>query len=89
VKITHSIFNVNDGVNGNKPHKKKQVSKIASFQQFIPHDFDASDHGTSSFPVSSVHRIGILDIRFFNTDRHAGNLLVRKLGGVGRLGEWS
>ena len=82
MKITPSIFNVNDGVNGNQPHKKKQVSKIASFQQFIPHDF----HGTSSFPVSSVHRIGILDIRILNTDRHAGNLLVRKLGGVGRLG---
>ncbi|KDP31411.1 hypothetical protein JCGZ_11787 [Jatropha curcas] len=87
VKITHSIFNVNDGVNGNKPHKKKQVSKIASFQQFIPHDFDASDHGTSSFPVSAVHRIGILDIRIFNTDRHGGNLLVRKLDGVGRFGQ--
>ena len=87
MKITHSIFNVNDGVNGNKPHKKKQGSKIASFQQFIPHDFDASDHGTSSFPVSSVHRIGILDIRIFNTDRHAGNLLVRKLDGVGRFGQ--
>ncbi|RVW44597.1 Phosphatidylinositol 4-kinase gamma 7 [Vitis vinifera] len=79
VKITHSIFNVNDGVNGNKPHQKEQVSKIASFQQFIPHDFDASDHGTSSFPVAAVHRIGILDIRILNTDRHAGNLLVRKL----------
>ncbi|KAE8023096.1 hypothetical protein FH972_008841 [Carpinus fangiana] len=87
VKITHSIFNVNDGVNGNKPHKKKLVSKIASLQQFIPHDFDASDHGTSSFPVSAVHRIGILDIRIFNTDRHAGNLLVRKLDGVGRFGQ--
>ncbi|EEF47688.1 phosphatidylinositol 4-kinase gamma 5 [Ricinus communis] len=87
VKITHSIFNINDGVNGNKPNKKKQVSKIASFQQFIPHDFDASDHGTSSFPVSAVHRIGILDIRIFNTDRHAGNLLVRKLDRVGRFGQ--
>ncbi|XP_016443011.2 phosphatidylinositol 4-kinase gamma 7 [Nicotiana tabacum] len=88
VKITHSIFNVNDGVNGDKPHsKKKLVSKIASFQQFIPHDFDASDHGTSSFPVAAVHRIGILDIRIFNTDRHAGNLLVRKLDGVGRFGQ--
>ncbi|KAH7516150.1 phosphatidylinositol 4-kinase gamma 5 [Ziziphus jujuba] len=87
VKITHSIFNVNDGVNGNKPHKKQLVSKIASFQQFIHHDFDASDHGTSSFPVSAVHRIGILDIRIFNTDRHAGNLLVRKLDGVGRFGQ--
>ncbi|KAG8366498.1 hypothetical protein BUALT_Bualt17G0086300 [Buddleja alternifolia] len=87
VKITHSIFNINDGVNGNKPQNKKLVSKIASFQQFIQHDFDASDHGTSSFPVSAVHRIGILDIRILNTDRHAGNLLVRKLDGVGRFGQ--
>lgn len=87
VKITHSIFNVNDGVGGNKPPNKKVVSKIASFQQFIPHDFDASDHGTSSFPVSAVHRIGILDIRILNTDRHAGNLLVRKLDGVGQFGQ--
>ncbi|KGN47773.1 phosphatidylinositol 4-kinase gamma 7 [Cucumis sativus] len=88
VKITHSIFNVNDGVNGNMPpSKKKLISKIASFQEFIPHDFDASDHGTSSFPVVAVHRIGILDIRVFNTDRHAGNLLVRKLDGVGRFGQ--
>ncbi|XP_022732862.1 phosphatidylinositol 4-kinase gamma 7-like [Durio zibethinus] len=87
VKITHSVFNVNDGVNGHKPHGKNLVSKIASFQQFIPHDFDASDHGTSSFPVSAVHRIGILDVRIFNTDRHAGNLLVQKLDGIGRFGQ--
>lgn len=87
VKITHSIFKINDGVNPDKPNKKKIVSKIASFQQFIPHDFDASDHGTSSFPVSAVHRIGILDIRIFNTDRHAGNLLVRELDSMGRFGQ--
>lgn len=87
VKITHSVFNVNDGVNGNNFWRKRLVSKIASFQQFIPHDFDASDHGTSSFPVASVHRIGILDIRILNTDRHAGNLLVRKLDGIGSLGQ--
>ncbi|XP_022759912.1 phosphatidylinositol 4-kinase gamma 5-like [Durio zibethinus] len=87
VKVTHSIFNVNDGVNGNKQQEQKEVSKIASLQQFIPHDFDASDHGTSSFPVSSVHRIGILDIRILNTDRHAGNLLVRKIDGDGGLSQ--
>lgn len=87
VKITHSIFNVNDGVSGKKYQTMMQVSKIASFQQFIPHDFDASDHGTSSFPVSSVHRIGILDVRILNTDRHAGNLLVKKLDQVGRFGQ--
>ncbi|XP_022769529.1 phosphatidylinositol 4-kinase gamma 7-like [Durio zibethinus] len=87
VKVTHSVFNVNDGVNGNKLQNKTKVSKIASLQQFIPHDFDASDHGTSSFPVDAIHRIGILDIRILNTDRHAGNLLVRKLGGVGGFGQ--
>ncbi|KAL2896075.1 Phosphatidylinositol 4-kinase gamma 6 [Bienertia sinuspersici] len=89
VKVTHPIFNVNnDAVNGNNGHQQReQINKIASFQQFIPHDCDASDHGTSSFPVSAVHRIGILDIRILNIDRHAGNLLVRKLddGGVNRF----
>ncbi|XP_027346211.1 phosphatidylinositol 4-kinase gamma 7-like isoform X2 [Abrus precatorius] len=85
VKITHSIFNVNDGVNRKNTQRKKLVSKIASLQEFIPHDFEASDHGTSSFPVTAVHRIGILDVRILNTDRHAGNLLVRKLGAFGQV----
>ncbi|CAI9096402.1 OLC1v1032545C1 [Oldenlandia corymbosa var. corymbosa] len=87
VKVTHSIFNVNDGVGGGQPQNKKLVSKIASFQQFIPHDFDASDYGTSSFPVAAVHRIGILDVRILNTDRHAGNLLVRKHNGAGNFSQ--
>ncbi|XP_074557329.1 phosphatidylinositol 4-kinase gamma 7-like [Curcuma longa] len=90
VKITHSVFHVNNEMNNsnwNGVRKQRVISKIASFQQFIPHDFDASDHGTSSFPVAAIHRIGILDIRIFNTDRHAGNLLVRKIeNGVGRFG---
>ena len=38
----------------------KQVNQIASLQQFIPHDFDADDHGISSFTVSAAHRIGTL-----------------------------
>ncbi|KAM5581109.1 phosphatidylinositol 4-kinase gamma 5 [Rosa sericea] len=87
VKITHSVFNVNDGVKGNVHQNRKQASKIASLQQFIPHDFDASDYGTSSFPVAAVHRIGILDVRILNTDRHGGNLLVRKLDDAGRFGQ--
>ncbi|XP_042375045.1 phosphatidylinositol 4-kinase gamma 6-like [Zingiber officinale] len=92
VKITHSVFNVNEGINyrtsGKATERKpRAVSKIASFQQFIKHDFDASDHGTSSFSVAAVHRIGILDIRIFNTDRHAGNLLVKKWqSATGRFG---
>ncbi|KAJ9693131.1 hypothetical protein PVL29_012042 [Vitis rotundifolia] len=67
VKITHLVFNVNDG--------------------FMPHDFDVGDHGTSSFLVAAVHRIRILDVRIFNIDRHARNLLVRKLDGVGTFGQ--
>ncbi|XP_039022569.1 phosphatidylinositol 4-kinase gamma 7-like [Hibiscus syriacus] len=87
VKVTHSVFNVNDVMNGNKFQNAKKVSKIASLQQFIAHDYDASDHGSSSFPVDAIHRIGILDVRILNTDRHGGNLLVRKLGGVGGFGK--
>ncbi|CAN0876144.1 Phosphatidylinositol 4-kinase gamma 7 [Linum grandiflorum] len=85
VKVTHSIFNINDRMDKGK--QVKHVSKIASLQQYIPHDFDASDYGTCSFPVGAVHRIGILDVRILNTDRHAGNLLVRKLDGIGRFGQ--
>lgn len=78
VKMEHPIFNVNDVLSGSK-------RKIASLQQFIPHYSDASDYGPSSFPVADVHRIGILDVRIFNTDRHGGNILVKKLDGVGRF----
>ncbi|ONK63670.1 uncharacterized protein A4U43_C07F17680 [Asparagus officinalis] len=52
--------------------------KIASIQRFVPHNFDAGDLGPSRFSVTSVHRIGILDVRLLNIDRHAGNILVRK-----------
>eukprot|EP00252_Welwitschia_mirabilis_P004228 TRINITY_DN1449_c0_g1_i1.p1 TRINITY_DN1449_c0_g1~~TRINITY_DN1449_c0_g1_i1.p1 ORF type:complete len:657 (-),score=112.61 TRINITY_DN1449_c0_g1_i1:331-2301(-) len=84
VKISHSIFNVNSPVMAPTPKildagaQNQPVSKIASFQQFVTHDFDASDHGTSSYSVSAVHRIGILDVRILNTDRHGGNILVKR-----------
>eukprot|EP00252_Welwitschia_mirabilis_P027043 TRINITY_DN911_c0_g1_i1.p1 TRINITY_DN911_c0_g1~~TRINITY_DN911_c0_g1_i1.p1 ORF type:complete len:722 (-),score=149.56 TRINITY_DN911_c0_g1_i1:317-2482(-) len=85
VKISHSVFNVNsDVVSVTKPpiapNPHQPVSKIASLQRFVFHDFDASDHGTSSFSVSAVHRIGILDVRILNTDRHGGNILVKTPG---------
>ncbi|RZR98300.1 hypothetical protein BHM03_00027640 [Ensete ventricosum] len=92
IKITHSVFHVNEGIDCNGSIKSyctktNVASKIASLQQYISHDFDASDHGTSSFSVAAVHKIGILDVRIFNTDRHAGNLLVRKIdGGDGKFG---
>ncbi|KAI5427470.1 hypothetical protein KIW84_032760 [Lathyrus oleraceus] len=45
---------------------------------FSGHGFDAGELGPSFFSVDSVHKIGILDIRLMNLDRHAGNMLVMK-----------
>jgi len=56
--------------------------KIGSFQEYKDHDFDAQDISpakASKFSVREVHKIAILDIRLFNTDRHGGNILVRKV----------
>jgi len=56
--------------------------KIGSFQEFKEHDFDAEDISPSragKFPVNEVHKIALLDIRLFNTDRHGGNILIRKI----------
>lgn len=75
--------------------------KLGSLQEFVHHECDTSEMGPSRFSARDVHRIGILDIRLFNTDRHAGNMLVRVIkpgagaggvassgttGGAGRMG---
>ncbi|KAL4179123.1 hypothetical protein AMTRI_Chr13g118460 [Amborella trichopoda] len=70
IKITHPVFHVRD-------RKPRTISKIASFQQFVAHEYNASDLGSSKFSVSAVHRIGILDVRILNADRHSGNILVK------------
>lgn len=49
--------------------------KLASLQEFISHECDTTEMGCGKFSTGDVHRIGILDIRLFNTDRHAGNML--------------
>ncbi|KAL0380669.1 UNVERIFIED_CONTAM: Phosphatidylinositol 4-kinase gamma 5 [Sesamum angustifolium] len=59
VKITHSIFNINDGVNGNNLRRSSLSARL---------------HPSNN-------------IRILNTDRHAGNLLVRKLDDAGRFGQ--
>lgn len=53
-----------------------QMLKLGSLQEFIYHIADTSEFGASRFRTRDVHAIGILDIRLFNTDRHAGNILV-------------
>ncbi|WOG99957.1 hypothetical protein DCAR_0519313 [Daucus carota subsp. sativus] len=73
VKIAHVKFHVNNSESA----VAAPPCKIASLQRFVAHDSDAGDLGPSGFSVSSVHRIGILDVRILNLDRHSGNLLVK------------
>ncbi|KAL3841133.1 hypothetical protein ACJIZ3_025724 [Penstemon smallii] len=75
VKFSHIKFNLNSSESDLNSYPS---SKIASLQRFVNHDSDAGDLGPSSFSVTSVHHIGILDIRLMNLDRHAGNILVRQ-----------
>lgn len=71
VKLCNAAFSHRD-------HDAPQTPKLASLQRFVGHGFDAGELGPSFFSVDSVHKIGILDIRLLNLDRHAGNMLVMK-----------
>lgn len=72
VTMSHPAFHHASGVEGESP-----PTKLGSLQEFVPHECDTSEMGSSRFSTRDVHRIGILDIRLMNTDRHAGNMLVR------------
>jgi len=55
--------------------------KLGSLQEYIDHDGDTEDIGTSQaakFPVDEVHKIAVLDVRLCNADRHSGNILFRE-----------
>ncbi|KDD72021.1 phosphatidylinositol 3- and 4-kinase, partial [Helicosporidium sp. ATCC 50920] len=74
VEISHAAFHqAGEREDGPPPRK------LGSLQEFVAHDGDASELGSSRFRAADVHRIAILDVRLFNTDRHAGNILVRRL----------
>lgn len=50
------------------------TSSIGSMEGFgMPFDLQKAE---AFVPVEQVHRIGLLDIRVFNTDRHPGNILL-------------
>jgi len=66
VKLTH-IFGADNQL----------VTKIGSLQEFIENDGCSEEFGFRSFPVEEVHKIGLLDLLILNTDRHAGNILVK------------
>ena len=79
-QVVNPVFNFN-GHPASSLSGPKARAKVVSMQEFVAHDFDAGEYGTSMFSVESMHHIGILDIRLFNTDRHSGNILVRKRKG--------
>ena len=53
--------------------------KLGSLQSFVRHECDTTEMGPKFFGKKDVHRIGILDVRLFNTDRHGGNILVQRV----------
>mmetsp|Transcript_7894 Transcript_7894/g.11882 ORF Transcript_7894/g.11882 Transcript_7894/m.11882 type:complete len:823 (+) Transcript_7894:244-2712(+) len=61
-----------------------QGVRLASLQEYVENIGGADDFGSSAFDTENVHRIGILDVRLFNMDRHLGNLLVKKSNDHGK-----
>eukprot|EP01117_Protostelium_nocturnum_P017953 TRINITY_DN739_c0_g1_i1.p1 TRINITY_DN739_c0_g1~~TRINITY_DN739_c0_g1_i1.p1 ORF type:complete len:403 (+),score=169.37 TRINITY_DN739_c0_g1_i1:948-2156(+) len=70
IRISHPVF-------GTDSRGKSRV-KTGSLQTFVSNDGAAWDIGSSAFPVDEVHKIAILDLILFNTDRHEGNILFKK-----------
>ena len=52
--------------------------KFGTLHQFKEHIASAEDIGSSLFSTFEVQKIGVLDIRLFNLDRHLGNILVSR-----------
>jgi len=79
VCVANSVFH--SATEGRHSAFRSIKDKVGSFQLFAQHDCTSEDVGRSLFPVDQVHRIAALDIRLCNTDRHSGNVLVRRQGG--------
>lgn len=52
------------------------LDALGSLQKWVHSVSSSEDMGSSCFKTSDVHRIGILDVLLYNTDRHGGNILV-------------
>lgn len=59
--------------------------KIGSLQEFVTYESTAEDMGYSKFSIQDVHKIGLLDCRILNLDRHLGNILVTEEEGAHHL----
>lgn len=79
VALHHPIF---DGTAVHHQREHGVQLKIGSLQEFIKNEGDAEEVGPGQFSVTDTHRIGILDLRIFNNDRHGGNILVTRPNGT-------
>jgi len=55
--------------------EQDQSLLMGSLQKFIKNAEPSENIAPGRFSTANVHRIGILDIRTLNTDRHGGNIL--------------
>mmetsp|Transcript_9877 Transcript_9877/g.11288 ORF Transcript_9877/g.11288 Transcript_9877/m.11288 type:complete len:314 (+) Transcript_9877:777-1718(+) len=55
--------------------KSEGKLRVGSVQKYLTGTESAADYGTGVFNVDDVHKIGVLDIRVVNCDRHSGNIL--------------
>lgn len=66
IKLPQSMF-------ASEAQEKEFVS--GSLQKFVSGAESCDDFGPSLFSKDDVHRIGILDLRILNCDRHTGNMM--------------
>lgn len=65
-----------EGPNPSPDQVAQYTLHAGSLQEYQPHFDSAENIGTSLFSVEQVHKIGVLDVRLLNLDRHSGNILV-------------
>jgi len=74
-KCAHDVFDRNGASH----------MKVGSLQEFVPSDCTSEDMGARKFSTRDVHKIGLLDCRILNLDRHLGNMLVVEDEGAYKL----
>jgi len=57
-------------------NSQESVKVVGSLQEFVPSESSAEEIGWGRITRHDVHKIGLLDCRILNKDRHLGNILV-------------
>mmetsp|Transcript_30755 Transcript_30755/g.86191 ORF Transcript_30755/g.86191 Transcript_30755/m.86191 type:complete len:376 (+) Transcript_30755:297-1424(+) len=54
------------------------VPQVGALQEYVPSVGSCTDYGPGRFAAESAADVMLLDLRFLNTDRHLGNLLMHE-----------